>query len=163
MAATDPVVERVRVTVEQAAEDALACGRAKLEVRQLSDLYEDPQYECPVVMLTPTDEQAAAVVVEVQEDDHWWLSAGEGPGTELHADIEADHGDRYTLLRRLVAAVVAGRYQHGPTAEQVRRLWRSPIERSGWRETYETERGPFSSTHFGREVPREARRFAPYL
>ena len=159
-------MNRVHAVVADAAGPALAAQRADLSIREMSELYEQPSYECPVVVLTPITPDAAALSVEVQADDLWWVIAADGPGSELHSGIEKTHGNRYALLGSLVAAVVAGRYRHGPCTERVPRLLprlRGFRESHGWCESYETDNGPFTSRHFGRPAPLRERRFAPYL
>jgi hypothetical protein len=153
------VVARVLQAVQAAAAEPIETGRAEVAVRRLTEMYEDASYDCPAVVLTPVRPGRARVLVEVQGDALWWLHAGDGPGTELHAELE---GDRYEVLASLVRAVVAGRYRHGPCTKQVRRVLRSPALRRGWFETFETDDGPFTSRHFGCEVPPGVSRFAPY-
>jgi hypothetical protein len=131
----------VRQVVEEAAATAVQDGRAEVAWAH------DP----PRVVLTPAAPGAARVVVEVHQDELWWVLAGDGPGTELYVGME---GDRCALLRSLVEAVVAGRYRHGPVTERGRAR--------GWFETFDTEDGPFTSRRFGSEAPSAERRFAPY-
>jgi hypothetical protein len=145
--------------VETAAARPLDAGSAEVALRRLADVYEGGAYDCPVVVLTPVRPGAARVVVEVQDEALWWVHAADGPGTELHAGIE---GDRYELLASLVRAVVAGHYRHGPGAERVRRVFRPTALRHGWFETFDTDDGPFTSRHFGREAPSRESRFVPY-
>lgn len=142
------MVDRVRRVVEDAAAGALTEGLAEAAVRRLAEVHEAVQYDCPVVLLAPANPAAARVLVEVQDDELWWVIAGDGPGTELYVGME---GDRYELLGSLVRAVVAGRYRHGPAAD-------------GWFETFDTDDGPFTSRHFGRNAraPSREARFAPY-
>ena len=152
-------MSRVRRVVEEAAAEAVGAGRAEVGVRRLADVYEGGSSDCPVVVLTPVRPGAAQVVVEVQDDELWWVNTDGGPGTELDAGME---GDRFETLGSLVRAVVAGRYRHGPGTEEVRLIPRSPALRHGWFETFETEDGPFTSRHFGREAPPRPSQSAPY-
>ena len=98
-------------------------------------------------------------MVEVQQDELWWVNTDDGPGTELYVGMNED---RYALLGSLIRAVVAGDYRHGRCIEDVRRLFRSPRKVRGWFETFDTDQGPRTSRHFGREVPEQERRFPPY-
>src|SRR5687767_9646041 len=83
-----------------------AAGRAEVAVCRLADLVEgDAAYDGPAVLLTPVDPEAAPVVVEVQQDDLWWVSVADGPGSELHADMETD---RFALLGSMVRSVLQG-------------------------------------------------------
>jgi hypothetical protein len=153
------LVTRVAEVVKQAAAEALSEGRATLSIKRLSEVYDDAEYDCPVVVLSPRDPNAARVVVEVQDHERWWVTTDGGPGTELHASGKAD---RYALLGALVRAVVAGRYFHGPCTKAVRGLFRTR-RLTGWTETYLTDDGPVSSEQFGLgNVPALERRFAPY-
>jgi hypothetical protein len=157
--ASDHVVARVRVVVEEAAAEPLRAGRAEVASARLADVYTKIEYDCPAVLLTPGNPHAAQVVVEIQGDDLWWVTTDDGPGTELHVGMKED---RYEVLESLVRAVVAGRYRHGPCIDEMRRLFRSPRRIHGWCETFDTEDGPRTSRHFGREVPAGERRFQPY-
>jgi hypothetical protein len=153
------VVTRVAEVVKEAAARAIGDGRATLSIKRLSDLHDDAEYDCPVVVLSPLDPDAARVVVEVQDQELWWVNTDAGPGTELYAGMK---DDRYALLGALVRAVVAGRYFHGPCTESVRGLLRTR-RLTGWTETYITDDGQFASRHFGLDdVPGVERRFAPY-
>jgi hypothetical protein len=157
--ASSEVVRRVRQVVERAAAAQIETGGAQVTVGRLADFFPDGDYDCPVVVLDPANPDAASVVVELQGDELWWLNTGDGPGTEFYAGMKED---RYELLGRLVRAVVAGDYRHGPCVDEQRRLLRSPRQVHGWFETFDTDQGPQTSRHFGREVPRQERRFAPY-
>lgn len=156
---SDQVVARVRQVVEEAAAAPIEAGRAEVAVRRLVDVHGETSYDCPVVVLTPVDPDAAGVVVEVQDDELWWVHANDGPGTELYNGMNED---RDAILGSLVRAVVAGRYRHGPCTEVVRRLFRSPTHTRAWSETFETENGPITSRHFGRDAPSREYRFGPY-
>lgn len=153
------VVSRVRRTVEEAAAPQIESRRAAVVVRRLADLVAQSEYDCPVVVLTPTNPEAPSVVVEVQQDELWWVNTDDGPGTELYVGMKED---RYAVLRSLIRAVVAGDYRHGPCIDEVRRLFRSPRKVRGWFEAFDTDQGPRTSRHFGREVPRQQRWFPPY-
>jgi hypothetical protein len=91
---SDEVVSRVRQVVEEAAAPQIESGRAAVAVRALADLVVDGEYDCPVVVLTPTNPDAASVVVELQGDELWWVDTDDGPGTELYLGNE-----RGSLLR----------------------------------------------------------------
>jgi hypothetical protein len=153
------VVRRVRRVVEEAAAPQIESGRAGVAIRRLGDLVIQGEYDCPVVVLTPTNPEAASVVVEVQQDELWWVNTDDGPGTELYVGMKED---RYSVLGSLIRAVVAGEYRHGPCIDEVRRLFRSPRKVHGWFETFDTDQGPRTSRHFGREAPIQERRFLPY-
>jgi len=156
---SDEVVDRVRQVLEHAAAAPIAHARAQVSIQRVSDVYGEATYDCPVVVLTPVDPAAARVVVELQSDDLWWMNANDGPGTELPVSLERD---RYALLASLVRAVVTGRYRHGPCTQEIRRHFRSSRQLHGWSETFDTDEGPFTSRHFGREVPSRERRFRAY-
>jgi hypothetical protein len=159
----DPVVARVLDVVERAAELALASGQAQLTVSSVGKLYgAGPDDDNPAIVLTPRRRDAARVVIEVHGDEDWWVTAGDGPGTELYAGIERQHGDRYALLEALVRAVVDGRFRHGPCSKEFPRLFRAPRVMRGWCETFDTDDGPFTSRHFGPEPPPHERTFAAY-
>jgi hypothetical protein len=149
----------VRQVVEETAAAPIQAGHAELAVGRLADLVDDSSYDCPVVVLTPVDPDAARVVVEVQRDDLWWVRAADGPGTELYVGMKED---RYALLGSIVRSVIAGRYRHGPCTREVRRLFRRPRQLAGWYETFETDDGLLTSRHFGREVPAREHRYTPY-
>ncbi len=156
----DEVVARVRQVVADAAAPAIREGRAEITVCRLAELAEGTVYDCPAVLLEPLRREAAQIVVEVQQEDLWWVDVADGPGTELHGWIGRD---RYALLGSLVRAVVAGGYRHGPCIREVKRLLRSPRQLKGWSETFEIEDEPFTSQHFGSEGgPAQERRFSPY-
>jgi hypothetical protein len=89
------VVARVAEVVQEAAAGAISGGRATLSIKRLSDLYDDAEYDCPIVVLSPLHPEAARVVVEVQDRDLWWVKTDAGPGTELRTGMK---DDRYTLL-----------------------------------------------------------------
>ena len=143
-APSDEVVARVRQVVEEAAAAPIRAGRAEVAVRRLADVYAEATYDCPVIVLTPAEAEAARVVVEVQADELWWLIADGGPGTELYVGMTED---RFALLGSLVRAVVAGEYRHGPHTEERRRVFRSPRRLRGWFETFQTDDGPITSIH----------------
>ena len=156
---SDDACARVHQVVTDAARPELKAGRSELAVGRLADLLEDPDYDCPTVVLTPVDSDAARIVVEVQEDDHWWVNVADGPGTELHAEMNED---RYALLASMVRCVVAGRYRHGPCTQQARRFFRAPRTSVTWCETFEIDNAPLTSRHVGRAPPASERRFRPY-
>lgn len=156
---SDEVVARVRQVVEDAAGTAIAAQRAHLAVARLADLSKRPEYDCPVIVLTPTNREAARIVVEVQLDALWWVGVADGPGSELYAGMKED---RYALLGSMVRSVVEGRYRHGPCTTEVKRLLRPSRQLEGWYETFETEDAPFTSRHFPRAAPTKERRFRPY-
>jgi hypothetical protein len=156
---SDDVVARIRQVIEEAAGSAIADGRAELVAARLADLVERPAYDCPVVLVTPKNPEAARILVEVQDDDLWWVGVADGPGSELHGSMKED---RYALLGAIVRSVAARHYHHGPCTEEVRRLFRPPRQLEGWYETFESEDAPFTSRHFGRGAPAKERRFRPY-
>jgi hypothetical protein len=149
--------KRVYETVRSAAAGALDAGRAELSLTTSRRLYGDSDYDCAVILLSPTNPEAARVLVEVQQTDMWWLLTDDGPGTEFYAGMNRD---RHAQLHALVEAVVMGRYTHGPVREKAKGI-RSRVL-GGWAETFETEDGPFTSKHFGQVVPDALRAFAPY-
>src|SRR5918994_1188289 len=102
------IVSRVRRIVEDAAAPQIEGGLAAVAIRRLADIAAQAEYDCPVVVLTPTNPEAARVLVEIQQDELWWVSTDQGPGTEVYAGIKED---RYTLLASLIRAVVAGDYR----------------------------------------------------
>lgn len=138
MSAQD-IVDRVRRAVEQAAGKALADGRASVSLEHMEcDMDADGPY-FPTVVLTPRNRRAAELRVEVQGESQWWVTAGEGPGTELYPKMPQD---REELLASLVAAVLAGGYSHRTGARR---------GRGGrgitWAETFECDFGPFETVH----------------
>ena len=76
----EEVVVRVRRVVEEAAAGPLGTGGAEVTVGRLADVYQGPSYDCPVVLLTPAMADAARVVVEVQDDESWWVTVADGAG-----------------------------------------------------------------------------------
>ncbi len=115
--------------------------------------------DCPVVLLTPKNPEAARFGIHVHQDDSWWISAADGPGTEVRDDMKED---RHLLLERLVRSVIQGHYRHGPCTREVKRLFRPPRLLEGWYELFETERERVSTRHFGLGAPAAQRRFEPY-
>jgi hypothetical protein len=155
----ETVVARVRQVVEDTAHAAIAKGRASVSVTRMTDLVGDSEYDCPVVVLTPQNPQAAQLSVEVQLDDLWWVHAGDGPGSELYVGMKQD---RYAVLAAMVKSVVEGRYRHGPQTGSAKRIFRTPRTLRGWIETFEGEQSPFTSEHYGRGAPETERRFQTY-
>jgi len=115
--------------VGAAARDALDAGWAQLELSTVEELYgPGADYDTLAVVLSPRYPQAARVVVEIQDRGEWWLTAGDGPGVELHAGMRED---RFAALTDLVRAVVAGRYGHGWEQRRRRMLlrpWRHRVD-----------------------------------
>ena len=149
--------KRVYETVRSAAANVLDAGRAGLSLTTSRRLYGRTDYDGPVIVLSPTNPEAARVVVEVQQTDVWWLLTDDGPGTELYAGMKRDPHEQ---LHALVEAVM-GRYTHGPLRQHTKGIFRSRVLRA-WAETFETADGAFTSKHFGRAVPDVPRAFAPY-
>jgi hypothetical protein len=140
-------VRRIERVLRRVADEPLAAGRARLQV--LSGSAPDGQGEgnCPSVILQPTNPCAARITVEVQAVDLWWLLVADGPGTEFYVRMP---DDRYALLARLCASVIAGRYSHGPLD-------------GAWQETFKWLDGDFSSSHRGRfGIPPATQHFARY-
>jgi hypothetical protein len=79
---------RVRQVVADAAAVPIQAGRAELAVGRLADLVEQPDDNCPVVILTPVDPDAARIVVEVQADELWWGERRRWPATELYVGMK---------------------------------------------------------------------------
>ena len=159
------VVERVLEAVREAASEPLEAGVAELTISSVKEIHgPSADYDAPAIVLTPREPAAARVVAEVQDGDLWWLSAGDGPGFELHAGMRED---RYVLLERLVKAVVSGDYEHG-WEERGQRLLLTPWRRrrrAVWVATFGRGRDAVATRHQidRRGVDPAHRRFAPYL
>jgi hypothetical protein len=157
--------ERVLEAVREAAQRPLDEGAADLRLSTVEELYgPDADYDCPVVVLTPRRAASARVTVEVQDVEQWWLAAGGGPGYELYAGMQRD---RYALLRKLVAAVVAGQYEDGWEQRRQRLLlrpWRHRVVHL-WIARFGAGPDAEATVHHTRpeENDRSHRRFEPYV
>jgi hypothetical protein len=156
-------VEReVAATVGRAAAGALSSGAAELTTTTVVERHGgDASYDAPVVVLTPRNPRAAAVVVEVQDPELWMLSAGDGPPYEFYTGMS---GDWHELLHDLAEAAVAGRYRIERREEWLRLLLRPWRRRrlEGTAAVFETARGVEATTHFGGASFGAPREFEPY-
>jgi hypothetical protein len=159
------VVEKVVESVREAANEPLDAGAAELTTSSVKELYgADAVYDAPAVVLTPRNPTAARLIVEVQAEDLWWLSAGDGPPFEFAVGMRED---RYSLLKRLVHAVVSGQYEYGWEHRHRRLLlrpWRRRTVRV-WVATFGPDGHPVTTEHWadprGKDPAR--RSFAAYM
>lgn len=119
-------IERLRGIIAEASRTAVDAGAATLSITSARQLFGgDASYDVPVLALTPRREGAAAVTLEVYDDNTWVLTAGAGPPVEFTAHNE----DPTALLRDLVSAVVRGQYVS--TCRRHPQAW----EEVGWFDT----------------------------
>ena len=148
----EPFEQSVLDAIREEAGGALEGGRAQLEITSEGDW---TNFE-----LRPSNQGACQLTVSVNKQEHLPLPLALGRDQVVH-EIEAPNGEDAVVreLRRLVGAVVRGRYD-----EEWRHLRRGRRSVAQFVGTIHAEGGPIRFSYDGGEAyrPQKRRRYAPY-